>query len=141
MPSASKMANMKILDAYALIAFFEDEPGADFVRSLILDAEAGRVELAMSVVNLGEVWYTLARAVSPEQADAILSEIDGMSIEIVDANWEITRQAAVYKSKGGLSYADCFTAALGKLRQAEVVTGDPEFRKLDGEIKIAWDKS
>jgi PIN domain nuclease of toxin-antitoxin system len=141
MPSASKMTKLKILDSYALIAFFEDEPGADYVRSLILDAEAGQVELAMSVVNLGEVWYTVARAISPEQADAIHSEIVGMSIEIVDANWEITHQAAVYKSKGGLSYADCFTAALGKLRQAEVVTGDPEFEKLAGEIKIVWSKS
>ena len=61
-----------------------------------------------------------------------------MSIEIVDADWELTYQAAVYKSKGDFSYADCYTAALGKLRQAEVVTGDPEFQTLTGEITTTW---
>jgi predicted nucleic acid-binding protein len=132
------MTTIKILDTYALIAFFEDEPGADFVRGLLLEAETGDLKLAMSVINLGEVWYAVARTVSPEQADAIIEEIRGMTIEIVDADWELTHQAAIYKSKGGLSYADCFAAALGKLRKAEVVTGDPEFQKLKEEITITW---
>jgi ribonuclease VapC len=132
------MPLIKILDTYALIAFFEDEPGADFVRELLLEAESEGLKLAMSVVNLGEVWSSVARSVSVKQADAIIQEIQGMSIEIVDANWELTYQAAVYKSKGGLSYADCFTAALGKLREAEVITGDPEFQRLKGEIVTTW---
>src|SRR4030067_3843386 len=99
---------IKILDTYALIAFFEDEPGADFVRGLLLEAESGGLKLSMSVVNLGEVWYSVARKVSPKEADAIIEEIRGMSIEIVDADWGLTYQAAMYKSKGGLSYADCY---------------------------------
>jgi PIN domain nuclease of toxin-antitoxin system len=132
------MPLIKILDTYALIAFFEDEQGADFVRELLLEAESGGLKLAMSVVNLGEVWSSVARSVSVKQADAIIQEIQGMSIEIVDANWELTYQAAVYKSKGGLSYADCYTAALGKLREAEVITGDPEFQRLKGEIVTTW---
>jgi len=132
------MAVTKVLDTYALIAFFEDEPGADFVRNLLLEAESGSVKLTMCVVNLGEFWYVIARGVSPAQADALLEEIQGMSIEIVDADWKLTYQAAIFKSRGGLSYADCFTAALGVLRQAEVVTGDPEFQKLKGEIGVTW---
>ncbi len=129
---------MKILDAYALLAFFEDAPGADYVRELLLEAESGAAQLAMCVVNLGEVWYAVARAVSPPQADAILTEIRALSIEIVDADWPLTHQAAIYKSRGGLSYADCYAAALARLRQAEVVTGDPEFRRLEGEITVTW---
>jgi predicted nucleic acid-binding protein len=93
----------------------------------------------MCVVNLGELWYTIALAVSPAQANAMLEEVRGLSIEIVNADWELTYQAAIFKSKGGLSYADSYTAALGKLRQAEVVTGDPEFQKLRGEITIRWE--
>jgi PIN domain nuclease of toxin-antitoxin system len=132
------MTALKILDAYALIAFFEDEPGADFVRGLLLEAESGAIKLAMSVVNLGEVWYSIARVLSPKEADAIIEEVRSMSIEILDADWELTHQAAQYKTKGGLSYADCFAAALGKLLAADVVTGDPEFRKLKGEITTRW---
>jgi PIN domain nuclease of toxin-antitoxin system len=51
----------KVLDAYALMAFFEDEPGADVVRNLLLKAEDGNLKLLISVVNLGEVWYSIAQ--------------------------------------------------------------------------------
>ena len=37
-----------------------------------------------------------------------------------------------------MAYADCFAAALAKLRNVEVVTGDPEFKEVDGDVKVAW---
>jgi ribonuclease VapC len=128
----------KVLDAYAIMAFFEDEPGADFVRSLILQAEEGNIDLLMSVVNLGEVWYSIARTNSPETADQYIHEIQGMAIEIVDADWQLTRQAAAFKVNGKISYGDCFAAALAKNRQAELITGDAEFKVLQDEINISW---
>lgn len=128
----------KVLDSYALMAFFEDEPGADLVRELILKAEENKVNLLMSVVNLGEVWYSIARTNSPEVADQYIGEIRGMAIEILDTDWTLTRQAAAFKSGGNISYADCFAAALAKLKKAELVTGDREFKSLEGEIKISW---
>lgn len=128
----------KVLDAYAIMAFFEDEPGADFVRSLILQAEEGNIDLLMSVVNLGEVWYSIARTNSPETADQYIHEIQGMAIEIVDADWQLTRQAAAFKVNGKIAYGDCFAAALAKNRQAELITGDAEFKVLQDEINISW---
>lgn len=128
----------KILDAYALLAFLEDEPGADQVRTLLLRAEEGNVKLAMTTVNLGEVWYAIARVDSPALADRLIQDIQGMAIEMVDVDWALARQAAVFKAKGGLAYADCFAAALAKLRKGELVTGDTEFKRLEGEVKIVW---
>lgn len=128
----------KILDANALMAFFHNEPGADLVRDLILKAEDHGVKLLMSVVNLGEIWYSIARTTSPETADQYIQDIQGMAIDIVDADWKLTRQAADFKALGNISYADCFAAALAKVHQAEIVTGDKEFKALEGEIKIDW---
>lgn len=128
----------KVLDSHALMAFFQDEPGADFVRGLIHKAMETDTNLLMSIVNLGEVWYAIARTNSPEIADQYINEIKGMGIEIVDADWALTRQAAVFKSGGNISYADCFAAALAKVKKAELITGDKEFKPLDGEIKISW---
>ncbi len=128
----------KVLDAYAMMAFFEDEPGADFIRGLILQAEQGSADLMMSVVNLGEVWYAIARTNSTDIADQYIHEIEGMAIEIVDADWELTRQAAVFKVNGNISYADCYAAALAKTRGAELITGDKEFEVLQNEIEISW---
>lgn len=128
----------KILDTYAIMAFLQDEPGADTVRNLILKAEEGSVKLAMSVINLGEVWYAIARATSSETADRYVQEIRGVAIEIVDADWTVIRQAAAYKANGNISYADCFTAALARMREGEIVTGDKEFKVFENEIKILW---
>ena len=128
----------KVLDSYALMAFFEDEPGADFVRGLIHKAVESGTNLLMSVVNLGEVWYSIARTNSPETADQSVHEIKGLGIEIVDVDWALTRQAAAFKANGNISYGDCFAAALAKTRKADLVTGDKEFKLLEGEIKIAW---
>ena len=128
----------KVLDSYALMAFFEDEPGADFVRGLIQKAVESNTNLLLSVINLGEVWYSIARTNSPKLADQYVHEIQGMGIEIVDIDCALTRQAAVFKANGNISYADCFAAALAKNRKAELVTGDKEFKSLEGEIKISW---
>ena len=128
----------KVLDSYALMAFFEDEPGADYVRGLILKAEESGTNLLMSVVNLGEVWYSIARTNSPETADQYVHEVEGMAIDVVDADWPLTRQAAAFKADGRISYGDCFAAALAKSRKAELVTGDKEFKQLEGNIKITW---
>jgi len=128
----------KVLDSYALMAFFEDEPGADFVRGLLQKAVESEITLLMTVVNLGEVWYAIARNNSPEIADQYIHEIKGMGVEIVEADWNLTRQAAAFKANGNMSYADCFAAALAKLKKAELVTGDKEFKALEGEVKIAW---
>jgi predicted nucleic acid-binding protein len=132
------MAAVKILDAYALLAFLEDAPSADEVRTLLLRAEEGKVKLAMTTVNLGEVWYAIARADSQELADRLIRDIRGTAIDMVDADWTLTHEAALLKAKGKISYADCFAAALARLRKGEVVTGDPEFKRLEGEVKIAW---
>ncbi|MBP9665121.1 MAG: PIN domain-containing protein [Pyrinomonadaceae bacterium] len=46
--------------------------------------------------------------------------------------------AAGYKAGGGISYADCFAAALAKQTNATLITGDREFKKLESEITIEW---
>jgi hypothetical protein len=45
----------------------------------------------------------------------------------------------VFKATKKMSYADCFAAALAKIRNAELVTGDPEFKVVESELKkIRW---
>ena len=58
----------------------------------------------------------------------------------VDArDLELVRQAAVFKATKKMSYADCFAAALAKLTNAELVTGDREFKVVESELKkIRW---
>jgi predicted nucleic acid-binding protein len=46
--------------------------------------------------------------------------------------------AADFKARFKISLADAFAAALAKEKKAELVTGDPEFKPLEKELKINW---
>jgi predicted nucleic acid-binding protein len=131
----------KVLDSWALLAFFEDEPAAEQVEKLLVKAEEGTHRLLLCVVNWGEIYYSLMRKVSQEAAEQKAREIAALTIEVVgvdDDNLELVRQAAIYKATRRLSYADAFAAALAKISNAELVTGDQEFKQVEDEIKIGW---
>jgi predicted nucleic acid-binding protein len=131
----------KVLDSWALLAFFEDESAAEQVEKLLVKAEEGTHKLLLCVVNWGEIYYNLMRKVSQEAAEQKAREIAGLTVEIVgvdDDNLELVRQAAIYKATRKLSYADAFAAALAKISNAELVTGDLEFKQVEDEISIGW---
>jgi uncharacterized protein len=130
----------KVLDSWALIAFFEDEPVADTVEEIIHRASLDRHKLLMSVINWGEIYYNTMRETSQNEAEARIKEIASLPIEIVGVgdDLKMTRQAGIYKAIYRIAYADAFAAALARERRAELVTGDPEFKPLEKEIKINW---
>lgn len=134
----AKKAKAYVLDTWAVIAYLEDEPSGEQVEDLIATAHEEQIPIYMSVINVGEVWYTMAREISEEEANASVKSLRDLRIQFEDANWEITQEAARFKSQNKMSYADSFAAALAKVKKAELVTGDKEFKPLDGEIKIAW---
>jgi predicted nucleic acid-binding protein len=134
----ARKAKAYVLDTWAVIAYLEDEPSGEQVEELIASAHEEQIPIYMSVVNVGEVWYTLAREVSAEDANASVKSLHDLRIQFEDADWNLTQEAARFKSRNKMSYADCFAAALAKAKKAELVTGDKEFKPLDGEIKISW---
>jgi ribonuclease VapC len=128
----------KILDSWALMALFNNEPAADAVEKVLEQATADRHKLLMSVVNWGEIYYSVMRGASREMAEQKAREIASMPIEIVHADLHQTHQAAIFKATRKMSYADCYGAALAKIRNVAFVTGDPEFKEVEKEIKINW---
>jgi predicted nucleic acid-binding protein len=81
---------------------------------------------------------TIARELSEENANASVKALRDLRIQFEDADWTITQEAARFKSQNRMSYSVCYAAALAKIRKADLVTGDGEFKPLDDEIKIAW---
>lgn len=128
----------KILDSWALMALFNDEPAADQVEKILEHATAERHKLLMSVVNWGEVYYSVMRGASAAMAEQKVREIAAMPLELVGVDLHQAHQAAIYKATKKMSYADCFGAALAKIRNVEFITGDPEFKEVEKEIKIGW---
>jgi len=127
-----------VLDSYALIAYFEKEGGWDTVAQLLADAAAERCRLCGCVVNWGEVLYITERAYGTEKAEEVEVIMADLPIEWVDADREVTREAARFKVDGGLAYADCFAAGLARQTDGEVVTDDPEFERVSNRVDVRW---
>lgn len=130
--------SLKVLDSYALLAFFENEKGADKVAEILRQARDRDKPLLLTVVNWGEVYYIVLRASGSAAALKIEEIIDTLPIEIVPIDRALAKLAAEFKAAKKMSYADCFAAALAKQKKADLVTGDPEFKTAEGEIKIFW---
>ena len=130
----------KVLDSWALMAFLHDEPAAAEVEKLLLKAAEEKHKLLLCVVNWGEIYYSVARAEGETVADQKAADLATLAIELVpvDDDLQLVREAAKLKATKKMSYADCFAAALAKTRNAELVTGDPEFKEVEGEVKVAW---
>jgi predicted nucleic acid-binding protein len=127
-----------VLDSFALIAHFEDEDDGEQVRKILRAASAGKTELFLSVINLGELYYTTLRERRREKAEEILFLIEQLPISIVNADLEMTIEAARLKGIYPVAYADCFAAALGIRKNAKVITGDPEFKKFENILSVEW---
>ena len=128
----------KVLDSFALIAYFRDEPGAEAVENLLVAAGKKDSPLHMTDVNYAEVKYSIVKkdgAVAWAEAAKILQ---GLPIDFHCTTRALADTAADFKARFKLSLADAFAAALAKEKKAELVTGDREFKALEKEIRINW---
>jgi predicted nucleic acid-binding protein len=124
-----------VLDANALVRFFRRTPGFITVRGLIQQAKEGRAHLAMTVVNLGESLYVLARYFGKDEAaKCIESARDAIAMISIGENQAL--DAAMLRFHYKLGLADCFAAELAMRSGATLVTADPDFAKLGKKLKI-----
>lgn len=128
-----------VLDACAVIAFFNDEAGADCVEK-ILQSES---VIWMSSVNILEVCYDCMRYTgNQEDGHKILSTIKKLPIQIVsELSDEILLTSAKFKSIHKISLADSIALGLSKVKNAQLVTADHhEFDILEktGLAQFKW---
>lgn len=126
-----------VLDSWALLAFLKAEaPAFSRVEELLYEAQAQQIECFISLINLGEVYYISGRTSGKSQADHIMDKIHELPLTILLVDETTVIQAARYKMSYPISYADAFAVVAALQQNAILVTGDPEFDKLQGLIKI-----
>lgn len=126
-----------VLDAFALLAYFKNEPGAARVEQLLHEASQTGQDLLMTVINLGEVVYRTMRQSDIERAKEALGKIRQHPITLVDVDEELALEAAALKGTYRISYADCIAATLAQRLGATLVTGDDGFRQVP-DLHVEW---
>ncbi len=127
-----------VLDSYALVAYFRDESVADRVEALLARAAQVDRPVHMTEVNYAEVKYILVRKDGSAAWQAAARILEGLPIEFHPADRALADLAAEFKARLKLSLADAFAAALARKLKTELVTGDPEFKAVEVDIKINW---
>ncbi len=122
-----------IFDSYAVLALFRREKGHEIVTSLLTDIAAGKSTGYICTVNIGEVYYITARKQGKELAETALHALMHFPLERVPADLDLCLAAAEIKSRHLMSYADAFAAALTQQKKGILITGDKEFRTMEGE--------
>ena len=133
------MAERFVLDAWALLALLKgEEPAAGRVKELLTGAERGAVDLFVSIINLGEVYYIVGRLKGEAEASRTLSALKRLPVGVVAAGEAEVLAAARLKMRYRIAYADAFAAGAARSLGATLVTGDPELAALQGEVKIEY---
>ncbi len=130
--------NTLVLDSFAILAFLRGEPGGDSVKTWLQRAEAGRVRLALSTINLGEVLYIVERRHGLTRAAQVLAFLQAGPLVLYEATLPRVLAAAHLKARFPIALADAFAAALAQELKAPLLTGDPEFKALEGTLTIHW---
>jgi len=111
-----------VLDASALIAFLQGEPGSEVVEDVLTDAGKQKVAHA---VNLCEMYYHFLRQNDEATAESAVATIIGLKVAIrEDMDGAFWREVGKLKRAHTLSLGDCFCVAMAMRLNGEVVTSD-----------------
>lgn len=131
---------MFILDSYALLCLFDKKRKSekDAVVNYLEDAEKGRIQLHISKMNEGEVFYKLYKYLGGPIAAGFREDLKRglFPLHVVSVNDKRAEEASVIKAKYPVSYADAFCIELAKDMDLPVVTGDPQFECVKKFINV-----
>ena len=128
----------RALDSWAILEWVSGrQPAADLVEGLLSEAEHGQIRLLMSAINVGEVYYFLRKHHSEQLAESWRESSRTLPVTIEVPTSDDIWNAAILKGRFPIAYADAFAAALALKYNCPLVTGDPEFRRLD-ELEVDW---
>ena len=134
------MSAIYVLDACALLAFLNDEPGAAVIDSLLQQAQRKECTLWMHKLNVLEIYYGVFREVSQTKAEETLSTIRALPITMIDSvSDEVLKAAGRLKAIYKISIADAIALAEAKTRNVPLLTSDHhEFDPLETQKELTF---
>jgi predicted nucleic acid-binding protein len=127
-----------IFDSHALLKLFQKEKGYEKVVHLLEEIRKTGATKFLNVINLGEIIYSTKREFGDQKKLEVLANIERLGFTILEVPKDLVFQAAEYKAQYSISYADCFALASAIEQKATIVTGDPEFKKVEQLVDILW---
>lgn len=133
------MKKARLLDSFALLAYLKKEKGYQKVRDILASHQRDESTLLLNEINVGEVYYILARERSLDAAEYFLYDIlPSLGIRVEGNTFPDVIDAAKIKAEFPIAYADAFAVTTAVKYDAAVVTGDPDFKQVEHLVKVEW---
>ena len=129
-----------VLDSFALLAYFDGEPGGPRVVELLDRARGDQHRIYVSLINVGETLYIIERERGLADAQRALAAVDQLPMEVLPVSRVTVLAAAHIKAHYAIAYADAFAVVAAQDQHAVLVTGDPEFESVvkDDLVIVEW---
>ena len=130
------MTEKYLLDACAVIAYLNDEEGADKIEGLLWESDQRSKVLFLHEVNLHEVYYGVYRDEGEQLAEETYNRVVNLPIKIVAG-----LKKNVFKEAGRLKAIYKVSLAVAKVRRIPLVTCDHhEFDSIQekNELDFLW---
>jgi uncharacterized protein len=127
----------KVVDSWPVVAWLLSQSAAAAVESYLQRADAGEMNLVMSWVNVGEVFYIVAKRHGVQRANEFLSRLPSLPIRLVLPDEDGILAAARIKAGYALAFGDAFAIALAQAEGVSIITGDAEIRKC-AVVPVDW---
>jgi predicted nucleic acid-binding protein len=127
-----------VFDSHALLKFFQKEKGYEKVLHLLEEIKRAGAMKYINAINLGEIIYATKREFGDQKKLEVLASMERLNFRVLPIPNQLIFQAAEYKAQFSISYADCFALASAVEHKAVIVTGDPDFKKVQHVVEILW---
>jgi ribonuclease VapC len=127
-----------VLDSFAVLVFLFKERGHQRLIDLFESAADSDEAALITAPNWAEVRYIVERKVGFARWNEVRTTLLALPLQIVPADQALAEAAGAMKVEKRMSLVDCFAAALAMQKGAAVYTGDPEFKAIEGEVKVVW---
>ena len=119
------MNELYVMDACALLAFFNDEQGADFVDDIFKKAHNTTAQIIMHSLNLLEVYYDICRKYGEDRAAHELTKMKQLPMTInTEISGQLFKEAGRLKASYKISLADSIALAQAFILRAKLITSD-----------------
>lgn len=128
-----------VFDSYALLKFFQKEKGYEKIVRLFEDINKSGSTKYINAINLGEILYSTKMEFGDQKKLEMLASIERLNFTVLPVPNSLIFQAAEYKAQYSISsYADCFVLSSAAEHDASIVTGDPDFKKVEHLVNVVW---
>jgi predicted nucleic acid-binding protein len=129
---------IRIYDSFAVLKFFQKERGYQKVAKLLEEDHKGDSSPLIQIVNFGEIIYRTKKDFGNDAKLRVIRSVVQLGFRIISASDNLVYAAAELKGSYPISYADAFLLATALRENAVIITGDPEFKKVEFLCSVDW---